>query len=652
MPSLLQARATVPPCLPSLQRNPTQKRPLASSSPQPSRHASSRIASSLPPSSSQVARTGLSGRVRSSVCSFLLLAALCVLCASWTSPFPVFSPAEVCTRSASSWLRAGVCAAQAYSSDDRTGRSRRGSAASLSAFEAPEAPEELRSPQRRVKRGSADSAREESVEESEAGDRADTPASTKHWTEDEQATLLASSLGFLSGGLRSFFFPKGSAQKMSDQREDSDGGSPPVVYTLTPEDERAAIRARRQAYKANPREPCVNDTLRRAALGAARYARLVGVDGDRAADSTQGIQQPFLTPVWMMRQAGRYLPEFRNLRRQHGFLEVCRDPLLASELTLQPYRRFPQLDAVIIFSDILVIPEAMGMKLSMEEGVGPRFAWRVESPADVKKLNMKPDIEKTLGYVFDAVYVTSQQLAGAIPLLGFCGGPLTLLTYMIEGGGSKTWRQAKKFVYEEPEATASLLQVISDICVEYLVGQAEAGAQVLQVFDTNASQFAAAKYAEVGAPYLAYIAEKVKERLPHVTMIAFPKDRPSEVFAQSAFDVISLGSSAEIELMQRRFSAQQPNVCGAEPSERRAASDADSKALQGNLDPQILYTDIATIKQETAKMIKKFGVGRHIANLGHGMEPEMDPEHARAFIEGVKEASAAYLLEDDQTKEA
>ncbi|KFG62735.1 uroporphyrinogen decarboxylase [Toxoplasma gondii RUB] len=512
---------------------------------------------------------------------------------------------------------------------------------------------------------------QEERRETEERDSEDAARAKNEWTAAEKEQLLQSSLGFFSGGVRSFFFPKGTAnmtlESAGSERTDD---APPALYTLTPDDERALIRSQRTAYKANPREPLVNDSLRRAALGPARYARLVektvelataGRHGGDTEQKTAG-EEPFLTPVWMMRQAGRYLPEFRNMRRQHGFLEVCRDPRLASELTLQPYRRFPQLDAVIIFSDILVIPEAMGMKLSMEEGVGPRFAWRIESPADMQKLNFKPDIEGTLGYVFDAVYVTSQQLAGAIPLIGFCGGPLTLLTYMVEGGGSKTWRQAKKFVYEHPEATHTLLQVITDICVEYLVSQVDAGAQVLQVFDTNASQFAAETYDEIGAPYMASIAKRVKARRPHVTMIAFPKDRPSAGFADSAFDVISLGSSAEIESMQRRFSGQceekidqvtageaelTRSDASATESDRDRKSDVrgDRKALQGNLDPQVLYTDTATIKRETAKMIRRFGVGRHIANLGHGMEPEMKPEHAKAFIDGVKEASAAYIRE-------
>ncbi|CBZ51163.1 uroporphyrinogen decarboxylase,related [Neospora caninum Liverpool] len=579
-----------------------------------------------------------------------------------------------------SWRGPGVQTALAYSiSEDKTGagsQSLTPPVSGVSLFGSlPSAAGTVQTERRPQHSLSGASGSEGQKERKEGGEDA---SAQREWTESEKEQLLASSLGFFPGGIRSFFFPKGDLGiPMETARgERSDGSAPPVLYTLTPEDDRALIRSQRLAYKANPREACVNDSLRRAALGPERYARLVekkaelpsAGHGGENKDQKTAEEHSLLTPVWMMRQAGRYLPEFRNMRRQHGFLEVCRDPRLASELTLQPYHRFPQLDAVIIFSDILVIPEAMGMKLSMEEGVGPRFAWRIESPADIKKLTLKPDIENTLGYVFDAVYVTSQRLAGGIPLIGFCGGPLTLLTYMVEGGGSKTWRRAKKFIYEEPEATHTLLQVISDICVDYLVGQADAGAQVLQVFDTNASQFAADTYDEIGAPFLASIAERVKERRPHVTMIAFPKDRPSPVFADSAFDVISLGSSAEIDSMQRRFSgrretgksgeaaegAESRGTCSGEAGERRDRDNgerADGKALQGNLDPQILYTDIATIKRETAKMIRRFGVGRHIANLGHGMEPEMSPEHAQAFIESVKEASAAYLREREAREE-
>ncbi|PHJ25180.1 uroporphyrinogen decarboxylase [Cystoisospora suis] len=211
-------------------------------------------------------------------------------------------------------------------------------------------------------------------------------------------TLLESSLGFFPRfGLQNFFFGGGGRSSPANTgNKTEDHNAAMKTYTLTSEKERAAIRDRRRSFKGDPTLPCLNDTLRRAALGSARYAELVRKNGQHT-NGAEVPEEPFLTPVWMMRQAGRYLPEFRELRKQHGFLEVCRDPLLAAELTLQPYRRFPQLDAVIIFSDILVIPEAMGMKLTMEEGVGPQFSWRIESPADVEKLDLQPDVEKTLG---------------------------------------------------------------------------------------------------------------------------------------------------------------------------------------------------------------------------------------------------------------
>jgi len=179
-------------------------------------------------------------------------------------------------------------------------------------------------------------------------------------------------------------------------------------------------------------------------------------------------------PVWVMRQAGRYLPEFRSVREKYEFLEVCKDPLLASEVTLQPVRRFPLLDAVIIFSDILVVPLAMGQPLSMGPG-GPSFGWNVTTPSDVSKLNLSPDIEATLGYVFDAIYMTKKRLQNAIPLIGFCGGPFTTFAYMVDGSGRTSFSTAKKWVKDYSEASHILLKTIANVSAQYLIGQYKAG---------------------------------------------------------------------------------------------------------------------------------------------------------------------------------
>ncbi|MEX1055767.1 MAG: uroporphyrinogen decarboxylase family protein, partial [Rhodothermales bacterium] len=188
------------------------------------------------------------------------------------------------------------------------------------------------------------------------------------------------------------------------------------------------------------------------------------------------------TPVWMMRQAGRYLPEYRALRAEEAFFEVCRTPELAAEVTIQPIRRF-DVDAAIIFSDILVVPQAMGLEVKLVKGEGPHFPAPIDSPADLRRL-AEPDVARDLRYVFDAISLTRRRLDGSVPLIGFCGAPWTLMTYMVEGGGSKTFSKARSWLYRYPAAAHGLLERLTDILIRYLLAQAEAGAQVLQVFDT------------------------------------------------------------------------------------------------------------------------------------------------------------------------
>ncbi|KAL8450933.1 hypothetical protein Emag_003039 [Eimeria magna] len=407
----------------------------------------------------------------------------------------------------------------------------------------------------------------------------------------------------------------------------------PCVSQETPENVKAEIRRRRLANPLSASRPLHNDSLRLSLLGPKAFAALVGKE---APGTSQPYPAESLTvPVWVMRQAGRYLPEFRALRAQHKFLTVCRDPLLAAEVTLQPLRRFPELDAVIIFSDILVIPEAMGMPLSVEEGVGPRFAWRLETPEDIKRLDTKFDVEEKLGYVFDAIYATVEQLNGRVPLIGFCGAPLTLFCYMVEGGApSKGLHICKQFLFSYPEAALLLLGDIAAAAAKYLIKQVDAGAQVLQVFDTNAGSFSPEVYRQFGSPFLEQIAERVSAARPGVPLIAFPKDQALPSFVSSKFAAVSLGWGAQRDAAKALFQR------GAPLRARPPLDDPQVKALQGNLDPQILYAPDEVIRQQTAEMVRDFQPGRYVANLGHGMEPGMDPRKLGVFIQAVKETAA------------
>eukprot|EP01066_Platyproteum_vivax_P016554 Platyproteum_vivax@DN7166_c0_g1_i1.p1 len=324
-------------------------------------------------------------------------------------------------------------------------------------------------------------------------------------------------------------------------------------------------------------------------------------------------------PVWMMRQAGRYLPEFREIIQKHGFFKVCMTPSLAAEITLQPYWRF-KVDAAIVFSDILTVPKAMGQPLQMIPGVGPVFDWRLESPQDLEKLSALPTdamIEEHLGYVAAAIRETRKQMQDEIPMIGFCGAPWTLMGYMVEGKSSKTWSHAQEWLQKYPEASHTLLQMIADVSVKYLVSQRDAGAKVLQVFDTNAVTLSPADYEVFGAAYMNLIAKGVKAQRPDTFLIAFPKNRLTKSFGQpGAFDAVSLGPEVD---RQKAREVLGPNI-----------------TLQGNLDPQVLHSnEEAIVHAKTVEMIGEFGTKRYIANLGHGMEPGMTPEMAKAFVDAV-----------------
>jgi uroporphyrinogen decarboxylase len=332
------------------------------------------------------------------------------------------------------------------------------------------------------------------------------------------------------------------------------------------------------------------------------------------------------TPVWMMRQAGRYLPEYRASRARAGdFMALCMNPELACEVTLQPLERYP-LDAAILFSDILTVPDAMGLGLYFEGGEGPRFRKTVRSAADVAALPV-PDPHRDLGYVMDAVRTIRRELNGRVPLIGFSGSPWTLATYMVEGGGSKDFRRAKALAFDQPEVMHALLDKLAQSVIAYLNGQIEAGAQAVQIFDTWGGALGHAAYREFSLAYMRRIvAGLIREREGRpVPVILFTKNGAPwlDEIADSGADAMGLDWTVDIGDVRRRV--------------------GDRVALQGNMDPTMLYANPARIRAEVGAILASYGAGAgHVFNLGHGITPEVDPEHARVFIEAVHELSAPY----------
>ncbi|MDX1531318.1 MAG: uroporphyrinogen decarboxylase [Rhodothermales bacterium] len=331
-------------------------------------------------------------------------------------------------------------------------------------------------------------------------------------------------------------------------------------------------------------------------------------------------------PVWMMRQAGRYLPEFRAVRAEHDFFTVCRTPELACEVTLQPLRRFP-LDAAIIFSDILVVPQAVGLEVQMVKGKGPHFPDPLDGPDDLDRLH-RPDVHEQLGYVYDAVRLTRQELGGRVPLIGFAGAPWTLMAYSIEGGGSKQFARSKAWLWRHPDASRRLLQLLTDVVVDHLSAQAEAGAQALQVFDSWAGELGPETFRLFAFPYLHQIGRRLKQRHPDVPLVVFARGAhyALDTLALTDYDVIGLDWTVR-------------------PGEARRVVGARA-ALQGNLDPTALFAEPARIRELVGEMLEGFAAGERgltgtIANLGHGMMPGHDPEHAGAFVAAVQELSAS-----------
>lgn len=322
-------------------------------------------------------------------------------------------------------------------------------------------------------------------------------------------------------------------------------------------------------------------------------------------------------PVWMMRQAGRYLPEYRAVRQRADFLTMVRTPELAVEVTLQPVDILG-VDAAIIFSDILVIPQAMGMGLSVEDGIGPRFHQPLRATADFERLR-DPVPENDLGYVLEAVRLARHELAGRVPLIGFAGAPWTLMSYMVEGQGSKSFTYAKRLLVQEPARAHALLARLAQAVGTFLVAQVRAGAEAVQLFDSWASALGPRDFREFALPYLA---EAVRiARGAGVPVIAFAPGAGwalEEMTAATGADVIGIDWQTDAADARRRL-ADHP------------------VALQGNLDPCWLYAPPATIRARTREMLAAFGGRGHIANLGHGIHPDVPVASAQAFVDAVKE---------------
>lgn len=318
------------------------------------------------------------------------------------------------------------------------------------------------------------------------------------------------------------------------------------------------------------------------------------------------------TPVWMMRQAGRILPQYREVRtKMGGFKELVESPEFACEVTIQPVDHFG-VDAAIIFSDILVIPEAMGLPYQMVEKKGPWFEQVVSSLADIEKLNVAQADD--VRYTIDAISLTKKELNGRVPLIGFAGAPWTIFSYMIEGSGSKTFAKAKKFLYTQPKESHILLEKIALSTINYLKGQIAAGADLVQVFDSWAGILSTEQYRVFALPYISMICNAID-------------DVPVTVFAKGAYGVRGDLSSLNCETIGLDWNM--------EPAESRELV-GNEKTLQGNLDPCVLYADDESIVLETEKMLKAFGPNKHIANLGHGIYPDMDPDKAKLFVDTIK----------------
>lgn len=333
-----------------------------------------------------------------------------------------------------------------------------------------------------------------------------------------------------------------------------------------------------------------------------------------------------VTPVWMMRQAGRYLPEYKATRAKAGsFMNLCMNPELACEVTIQPLERFP-LDAAILFSDILTIPDAMGLQLRFAEGEGPIFDKPVRTEADVNNLFV-PDPEGELKYVMDAVRTIRRELNGRVPLIGFSGSPWTLATYMVEGGSSKEYSKVKGMLFDRPDLMHKLLDTTAKAVIQYLNAQIAAGAQAVQIFDTWGGMLTPRDYKEFSLNYMQQIIDGLNREADgrKVPVILFTKGGGQwlEAMADTGADALGLDWTCDIGKARERV--------------------GDRVALQGNMDPTVLYANPERIREEVGTILESYGNGAgHVFNLGHGIHQHVNPENAGAFVDAVHELSPKY----------
>lgn len=322
-------------------------------------------------------------------------------------------------------------------------------------------------------------------------------------------------------------------------------------------------------------------------------------------------------PVWMMRQAGRYLPDYMKLKAKYSFFERVQTPELAAEITIQPVEQVG-VDAAILFSDILVVPQAMGLEVQLIENKGPILPEPVQTEKDFQRIFI-PAVEETLGYVFDAIRLTKKELNNRVPLIGFAGAPWTILCYMVQGKGSKTFDEAKAFCYTQPKLAHKLLQMITDTTIAYLQGQVAAGVDTIQIFDSWGGLLSPGDFETISLQYIRQIVAALKDEVP---TIIFAKGAWHSLQSMATTGAHGLGIDWCISpQMARQFAGN--NV-----------------VLQGNFDPAKLLSPIPVIEKEVKEMLQAFGKGKYIANLGHGILPNVPVDHAKAFVNTVKEVSS------------
>lgn len=327
------------------------------------------------------------------------------------------------------------------------------------------------------------------------------------------------------------------------------------------------------------------------------------------------------TPVWIMRQAGRYLPEYRKVREKVDFLTLCKTPELAAEVTIQPVDII-EVDAAILFSDILVVPEAMGMELELIESKGPVFHSPIRNIEQVESLCV-PDVHDKLSYVFDAITITKKELNSRVPLVGFSGAPWTLATYMVEGKASKNFQKIKSFIYQEPKTAHKLLEKLAKVVASYLEAKIDAGCDLVQIFDTWAGLLSPWDFREFSLKYINYIVESIKHK--NVPIIVFAKGAAHsyDEIAASGCHVVGIDWVSDIGKVRSQI--------------------GDKTAIQGNMDPAVLLAPLSKIEEEVKNILSRYGSGSgHVFNLGHGILPETPVENAKFFVHKVKELSRAY----------